>query len=67
MTIDIHTITGIQSHFTMAKQFLLGIAFVMPEAAEKELLEEQTYTSDLEEAGNDDNKVAEFHTHHFGK
>ena len=45
--------------------FLLGIAFVMPEAAEEELHEAGNYTSDLEEAANDETKLAEVYKHHF--
>ena len=39
----------------------------MPEAAEEEeLLGKQAYTSDLEEAKDDESKLAEVYKHHFG-
>ena len=37
----------------------------MPEAAEEELHEAGNYTSDLEEAANDETKLAEVYKHHF--
>ena len=38
----------------------------MPEAAEEELLEKQAYTSHLEEAKDDESKLAEVYKRHFG-
>ena len=37
----------------------------MHEAAQEELLEKQAYTSDLEEAKDDEGKLAEVYKHHF--
>ena len=37
----------------------------MPEAAEEELHEAGSYTSDLEEAANDETKLADVCKHHF--
>ena len=47
--------------------FLLGIALVVPEAAEEQLLEAPGYTSDplAAVAGNDETKLAEFYKQHF--